>query len=244
MRGAAPLVLLLLAGCGGGHAATRSERRPPPPQAALPSSPATRPPAPQRRWTTARLTGRTALRSAPAGRVVTTIGRRTGFGGRRVMSVLRRRGDWLQVTVPERPNARPGWIPAAAARLGGTDISLRIDRSARTLTVRDGNRVVDRLTVGVGAAAHPTPTGRFAVTDKLRMGGPGTTYGCCALALSGHQPDVPATWDGTDRLAVHGTDAPATIGQAASLGCLHATDRALRRLMREVPIGAPVFVRS
>jgi hypothetical protein len=243
MRRAAPVVLILLAGCGGGHAATRSEQRPPPPRAALPP-PAARPPAPQRRWTTARLTGRTALRSAPSGRVVTAIGRRTGFGGPRVMSVLGRRGDWLQVAVPERPNARPGWIRAAAARLGGTDISLHIDRSARVLEVRDGDRVVDRLKVGVGAAAHPTPTGRFAVTDKLRMGGPGTTYGCCALALSGHQPNVPAAWDGTDRLAVHGTDAPATIGQASSLGCLHATDRALRRLMREVPLGAPVFVRA
>ena len=110
--------------------------------------------------------------------------------------------------------------------------------------MRHGHRVLARVTVGVGALDHPTPTGRFAVTDKLRMGGPGTTYGCCAIALSGHQPNLPTTWNGLDRLAVHGTQSPETIGAAASLGCLHASDRDMRRLMRTVPLGAPVFIRE
>jgi len=161
-----------------------------------------------------------------------------------VVSVLRRRGAWLQVIVPERPNAKPAWMAAARARLGATDVSLHIDRSNRTLTVRDGRRMVQRVTIGVGAPAHPTPTGRFAVTDKLLMGGPGTTYGCCAIALSAHQPDLPSTWNGLDRIAVHGTQSPETIGLAASLGCMHASERDLRRLMRTVPLGAPAFIRA
>ena len=146
--------------------------------------------------------------------------------------------------MPERPNARPGWIPAGRAQLGATDVSLHVDRSNRTLTVREGDRVLRRATIGVGAPDHPTPTGRFAVTDKLKMGGPGTTYGCCAIALSAHQPDLPDTWNGLDRIAVHGTQSPETIGAAASLGCMHASDRDLRRLMRIVPLGAPVFIRD
>ncbi len=196
------------------------------------------------RWATARLSRRVALRSAPGGRAVGGIGPRTEFGGPRVVSVLRRRGAWLKVVVPELPNARPGWIPAGRARLGATDVSLHVDRSARTLTVRAGDRVLQRATIGVGAPAHPTPTGRFAVTDKLKMGGPGTTYGCCALALSAHQPDLPTTWNGLDRIAVHGTQSPETIGVAASLGCMHASERDLRRLMRTVPLGSPVFIRA
>ena len=196
------------------------------------------------RWTTARVLRRAALRAAPGGRTIGKVGRRTQFGGSRVVSVLRRRGAWLEVVVPERPNARPAWIPAARARLGATDVSLSIDRSARTLTVRDGSRAVQRIRIGVGAPAHPTPTGRFAVTDKLEMGGPGTTYGCCAIALSAHQPNLPATWNGLDRIAVHGTQSPETIGVAASLGCMHASEPDLRRLMRTVPLGAPVFIRA
>jgi lipoprotein-anchoring transpeptidase ErfK/SrfK len=82
------------------------------------------------------------------------------------------------------------------------------------------------------------------VTDKLRMGGPGTTYGCCAIALSAHQAQLPQGWTGLDRIAVHGTQSPQTIGAAASLGCMHASDGDLRRLMRIVPVGAPVFVRA
>ena len=262
MRRALLLLLAALAGCGdaapvgggqaaspGGPAGGPSKRAVPAgetaPAPAARSSPAapTAPPL-RRRWATARLSGRVALRSAPSGRAVGRIGPRTEFGGRRVVSVLRRRGAWLKVVVPELPNARPGWIPAVRARVGATDVSLHVDRSARTLTVRAGDRVLQRATIGVGAPAHPTPTGRFAVTDKLKMGGPGTTYGCCALALSAHQPNLPNTWNGLDRIAVHGTQSPETIGVAASLGCMHASERDLRRLMRTVPLGSPVFIRA
>ena len=38
-----------------------------------------------------------------------------------------------------------------------------------------------------GARRHPTPIGRYAVTDRLLTGRSDSPYGCCALALSGHQ---------------------------------------------------------
>jgi len=253
MRRALLVLAAGLAGCGGGppeeaarvddgRVAPVADSRPAAPAPAVPAAAAA--PLVRGRWATARLRRRVALRSAPAGRAVGGIGPRTQFGGPRVVSVLRRRGGWLQVAVPERPNARPGWIPAGRARLGATDVSLHVDRSARTLIVRDRSGVLQRVSIGVGAPGHETPTGRFAVTDKLRMEGPGTTYGCCAIALSAHQPDLPATWDGLDRIAVHGTQSPETIGVAASLGCMHASERDLHRLMRSVPLGAPVFIRA
>ncbi len=247
MRRALLLLVAGLAGCGGGppeEAARVDGGRAAPVSSGSAPEVAAAAPQVRARWATARLSRRVALRSAPGGRAVGGIGPRTEFGGPRVLSVLRKRGAWLQVVVPERPNARPGWIPAGRARLGATDVSLHVDRSARTLTVRDRERVLQRVTIGVGAPGHQTPTGRFAVTDKLRMDGPGTTYGCCAIALSAHQPDLPATWDGLDRIAVHGTQSPETIGVAASLGCMHASERDLHRLMRTVPLGAPVFIRA
>jgi lipoprotein-anchoring transpeptidase ErfK/SrfK len=196
------------------------------------------------RFTTARVVRRVPLRARPGGRVVARIGRRTEFGSPRVLGVTGRRGRWLRVMAAERPNGRTGWIPAAAARLGATDVSLRVDRSRRELTVLRGKRVLRRLPVAVGRPDTPTPTGRFAVTDHLRTNAPDSPYGCCAVALSGHQTKLLPGWPGGDRLAVHGTPQPETIGRPVSLGCMRAAADDLRFLMRTVPLGAPVFVRA
>jgi L,D-transpeptidase catalytic domain len=258
----APLLALALAcGCGGtpdppaepaapvsadGAAAPAATATPEPvAPAATPTpapEPATDPAALPGPWTLARVRRRVALRERPGGARVGSVGRRTEFGSPRIMNVLRRRGGWLEVVAPELPNGRAGWIPAGRADVGATDLSLRIDLSEHRLSVRRDGRTVEQVTVGIGAPDHPTPTGRFAITDKLLMGGAGTTYGCCALALSAHQPHLPQGWSGLDRVAIHGTQSPETIGTASSLGCMHASDRDLRRLLRLVPLGAPVFV--
>jgi lipoprotein-anchoring transpeptidase ErfK/SrfK len=191
---------------------------------------------------TARVLHATVLRAAPGGRRLARLRSRTEFGSPKVVSVLGRNGAWLRVIVPERPNRRPGWIRAAATRPGAVDVSLHVDRSARRLIVRRGDRVLRRVTVAVGRAGTETPTGRFAVTDKLRTGRSDSPYGCCALALSGHQPKLLPGWPGGDRLAIHATPQTDSIGTAASLGCLRAATRDLQALLRIVPLGAPVFV--
>jgi hypothetical protein len=238
MRGAAALAasLALLAGCAGDE--PDGPERPP-----FVPAPAAAEPEPGGRWLTARLTGRTVLRDAPGGRRLARLGTRTEFGSRRVLSVTRRRDGWLAVVTPERPNGRQGWIPERRARLGGTDWSLHVDRAARRLTVRRDGRAVRSFPVAVGRPGTPTPTGRFAVTDKLHPR-PGSPYGCCALALSGHQTKLVPGWPGGDRLAIHATPQEETVGTRASLGCLRARERDVRRLMRTVPVGTPVFVRA
>jgi hypothetical protein len=197
---------------------------------------------PQGRWLTARVTAPVRLRATPGGRRLERLRPRTEFGSPKVLGVLRRRAGWVKVLAPERPNHRPGWVPAARVRLGGVDVSVHVDRSERQLTVRRGRRVLRRLPVAVGRPGTETPAGRFAVTDKLRTGRPDSPYGCCALALSGHQPKLLPGWPGGDRLAVHATPQPETVGRAASLGCLRARTRDMQALLRIVPLGAPVFV--
>ena len=51
--------------------------------------------------------------------------------------------------------------------------------------LRRNGRAVHRLTVAIGRPGSETPTGRFAVTDKLAGSQLGPYYGCCILALSG-----------------------------------------------------------
>jgi lipoprotein-anchoring transpeptidase ErfK/SrfK len=185
---------------------------------------------------------RTTLRERPGGRVLARIGRRTEFGSPRVVAVTRRRDGWLRVTVSELDNGEHGWIRASAARLGSTNVWIRVDRSERRLTLRRGDRVLRRMPVAVGRPGTETPLGRYAVTDLLLTRNPDSPYGCCAVALSGHQTKLLPGWPGGDRLAVHATPNPETVGRAASLGCMRAYDRDIRVLMRRVPLGAPVVV--
>jgi lipoprotein-anchoring transpeptidase ErfK/SrfK len=238
MKWAPVMLAAVLAGCGGAAPDRRSE---PPPF--TPMKEAAGAAAPNGRWLTARLRAPTTLRARPDGRALHRLGVRTEFGSRRVLSVTARRAGWLAVVAPERPNGRVGWIPEGRARLGGTDWSIVVDRSARRLTLRRDRRAVRSFPVAVGRPGTPTPTGRFAITDKLHPAA-GSPYGCCALALTGHQTKLVAGWPGGDRLAIHATPQEATVGHAASLGCMRARTRDVRRLMRTVPAGTPVFVRA
>jgi lipoprotein-anchoring transpeptidase ErfK/SrfK len=191
--------------------------------------------------------GRTVVvRSRPGGSVVARVGARTEFGSRTALAVAATRGRWLGVITTHLPNGRLGWVdPAEGAFTSSrTRVSITIDISARRLVVRRGGRVVRRVPVAVGRPTSPTPTGRFAVTDKLSGPRYSTEYGCCILALTGHQPNLPAGWRGGDRIAVHGTSDPGSIGAAASAGCPRAGDADMRFLLRTVPLGAQVVVRA
>jgi hypothetical protein len=180
----------------------------------------------------------------PGGSALATVGATTMFGSARVLSVVGRDGRWLHVATADLPSGRDGWIDAGASgvTLASTRVSIVIRLGARTLELRRDRRVVRRFTVGIGAPSSPTPTGRFAVTDKLRGGAYSPAYGCCILALSARQTHLPAGWTGGDRIAIHGTNAPATIGRALSTGCVHADDAELRYLMARVPLGTPVRI--
>jgi lipoprotein-anchoring transpeptidase ErfK/SrfK len=99
------------------------------------------------------------------------------------------------------------------------------------------------MLVGVGRAGSETPTGRYAVTDKLPGPAYSSSYGCCILALSATQPNLPSGWTGGNRIAIHGTPSASDFGRAISAGCLHARDSDLRYLMRSLPLGTPVVIR-
>jgi hypothetical protein len=187
-----------------------------------------------------------ALHSRPFGPVVARVGARTPFGSPRALGVVAtRRGRWLAVTEAGIRNNRSVWVDARAGglRYERTRLELDIDLSSRTLLLRRGETVIRRASIGVGRAGSPTPTGRFAVTDKLNGPAYSAAYGCCILALSAIQPNLPAGWSGGNRVAIHGTLSSSDFGRAVSAGCVHARDTDLRFLMRTVPLGTPVVIR-
>ncbi len=187
-----------------------------------------------------------ALRNRPFGRVVARVGSRTEFGSPRALGVVaKRHGRWLGVTEAGVGNNRVVWVDAKSGglRYALTRLELDVDLSARTLVVRRNGAVVRRLSIGVGRTGSPTPTGIFAVTDKLNGASYSAAYGCCILALSATQPNLPAGWTGGNRIAIHGTLSASDFGRAVSAGCVHASGSDLHYLMRVVPLGTPVVIR-
>ena len=185
------------------------------------------------------------LHSRPGGPVVTRLAPKTEFDSPTVLPVVRRRGGWLGVLTTKLPNGRIGWISANAA-LVPYRTRFRIDASLRRreVVVRRGARVLMRFPIAIGGSSTPTPTGRFAVTDKLLTNDPSSPYGCCILALNATQPHTPQGWGGGDRVAIHATNLPESIGTAVSLGCMRAPTEAVRRAVRIVPLGTIVTVRA
>jgi lipoprotein-anchoring transpeptidase ErfK/SrfK len=190
------------------------------------------------------LSRRTAVRAAPraGARRLAALRLHTEWGSPTVLATSGRRGGWLRVIATDLPNGRRGWIPLSAVQLVPNPWRVRADLSSRTVTVYRHGRAVRRFHVAVGRPSTPTPTGRFAVTDKLNMSG-NPAYGCCAMALSGHQTRIASGWSGGDRLAIHGTHLVSSIGTAASFGCLRALDQNARWLMNHVYLGTIVEIR-
>jgi L,D-transpeptidase-like protein len=188
-----------------------------------------------------------AVHGRPFGRVIERLGRHTPFGSWRALAIVRVRDDrWLGVTDPDLGNHRLGWIDARAGgfRYASTRLELEVDLSRRTIVVRRGSDVLRRMLVGIGRPGSPTPTGYYAVTDKLSGASYSAYYGCCILALSATQPNLPSGWTGGNRVAIHGTPNAGDFGHAVSAGCLHARDADLQYLMRVVALGTPVIINA
>ena len=181
--------------------------------------------------------------TAPGGPTIDRLSSPDQFGQPTVLGVIARRGAWAAVSDPDLGNRRLGWIHLAgrAVTRSSTYWSVQVRRGARTALISYLGRVVRRVRVGAGAPDSPTPLGRYSITDKLPGARYSPVYGCCILALSAVQPQLPAGWRGGNRVAIHGT-APGIPTTSASAGCVHASPADLRFMMAELPAGTPVTV--
>jgi lipoprotein-anchoring transpeptidase ErfK/SrfK len=186
----------------------------------------------------------TAIRLSPGGEVLARINTRTEFGSPQALWVRQQQPGWLAVVSPLAGNGRIGWIPRSAASLSAVSWELRVSLSARRLTVIDQGRVLKRYVIAIGSPAAPTPSGRFAVTDRLLTGDPAGPYGCCILALSAHSPHAIQGWTGGDRIAIHSTPDTSSIGEPVSHGCMRVTMDEGRWLLAHIPLGTPTLINS
>jgi lipoprotein-anchoring transpeptidase ErfK/SrfK len=192
-----------------------------------------------------RLAGATEARMGPdpTAQVVTTLPARTELGSVTTLLVLDARDGWLQVLLPIRPNGTTGWVRADAGTLRTTTRRIDVDLSARTLTLLDGDEVVLSSPVAIGAPDTPTPVGVFSVTDLVDTGDPDGDYGPSAVGVSGHSDELTEFAGGDGQVGIHGTNQPASIGQAVSHGCIRLPNDVVVELIELVSLGTPVTIR-
>jgi L,D-transpeptidase catalytic domain len=187
------------------------------------------------------LHGSVVLRARPGGKAVLRVGPRGPLGGPLVLGVVGVRGRWVKVTAEALPSGHFAWAEF------GRDVAvhpiqwtLRASLSRRVLDVLRDGRIVRTMRVGIGAPSSPTPVGHFAVAEKLT--GPfGPAFGPRIIVLTAQQARLPAGWNRSITYYV-GIHAGSGRGSAVSAGCLHATDAAMRYLMRTVPLGTAVQI--
>jgi hypothetical protein len=152
-----------------------------------------------------------------------------------------RKGTWGRVELPYRWPRRDAWIPLGGMPRETTWASVKVDVSDHRVTVWKMGRVLLRTAGATGTSGSPTPPGEYFVTDRVPFPA-GSALGSFAFGISGIQPRLPAGWSGGDQLAIHGTNAPWSIGTSASAGCVRVSEATLDRLKPLLRLGTPVVI--
>jgi hypothetical protein len=179
------------------------------------------------------------VRSAPLGLVPLTT---PITEGRTVLPVLARRGHWLKVRLPGRPNGHTGWIKRGATIRFETIWHIVVVRSRRQVTVYRAGRAVRVFKAIVGKPSTPTPSGEFFVEESiaLRAGDVGAPF---ALALSARSNVLQEFDGGPGQIALHGlANVGGVLGTAVSHGCIRLADDTMRWLAARIVPGVPVTI--
>lgn len=141
---------------------------------------------------------------------------------------------------PDLPPIRPIFPEVAVER------RVVIKLNQRRVYVYEGDRLKKSYPVAVGRAGWETPTGQFQVIGMVSN--PGWTNPFTREVLP-PGPDNPlgerwiAFWtDGRNAIGFHGTPDRASVGTAASHGCVRMFNEDIRELYEIVAVGTPVMV--
>ena len=151
--------------------------------------------------------------------------------------------SWYLVQIPKRPNGVTAWVPAAQVDVAKVTTRIVVDLSEKRVTLYKGGRKVLSSTAAIGAPATPTPTGHFYVNQRLIPTDKGGPFGPGAVGISAFS-NVLTGWTQGGPIAIHGTNAPWSIGKAVSNGCIRIPNPVLRKLFDQALSGTPVLIRS
>src|ERR1700746_1539801 len=113
----------------------------------------------------------------------------------------------------------------------------------RRLAVVENGAVIKVFAVAVGASVTPTPTGSFGIVSRLSDP---TYYHAGVVIPAGKDNPLGPRWVGLSKqgYGIHGTNAPGSIGKAASHGCIRLRNRDVVEFATLVNVGDTVEIRS
>lgn len=113
----------------------------------------------------------------------------------------------------------------------------------RKLALIDDGKVIGIFPVAVGKESTPSPEGTFVI--KTRLANP-TYYHKGNAVAPGPKNPLGSRWMGLSEkgYGIHGTNAPRSIGKAASHGCIRMAKKDLEELFPLVKVGDTVQIRG
>jgi len=129
-------------------------------------------------------------------------------------------------------------------------VYLTVDRSTFQLKLWEGLKLSKTYTIAVGAAGFETPTGEYSIANKAvdpTWSVPDSDWAgdLAGKLVPGGAADNPlkARWLGIyDGAGIHGTDDTASLGSAASHGCVRMAVSDVIELYDQVPVGTPIYI--
>jgi|SRR5579862_5602414 len=111
----------------------------------------------------------------------------------------------------------------------------------RKLAVTEDGRIVKVYAVAVGASVSPSPTGTLKIINKVSNP---TYYHAGRVVRPGKSNPLGDRWMGLSAMGygIHGTNAPNSIGKAASHGCIRMGKQDVEDLFKLVRVGDVVEI--
>ncbi len=127
---------------------------------------------------------------------------------------------------------------------------LVVDRSSFTLSLYESLELTKEYTVAIGAAGFDTPVGEYAIQNKAvdpAWNVPDSDWAgdLAGTVVPGGSPENPLKerWMGIfDGAGIHGTDDVASLGSAASHGCVRMAVPDVVELYDQVDVGTPIYI--
>lgn len=140
--------------------------------------------------------------------------------------------------------AIPCWAQSPVSSDGGQlSRVVLVSLVDRKLAVIDNGVVIATFQVAVGAKVSPSPTGEFTIVSLVTNP---TYYHRGTVIPTGKDNPVGTRWVGLTLkgYGIHGTNAPGSIGRAASHGCIRLRNRDMERLFTMLRVGDRVQIRG
>ncbi len=131
----------------------------------------------------------------------------------------------------------------AAVKVAESKREVIVSVADRKLALLEDGEVVKIYSVAVGAPVSPSPTGEFKIITRVVNP---TYYHEGKVVAAGKANPVGSRWIGLSQkgYGIHGTNAPRSIGKAASHGCIRMAKVDLEELFDMLRPGDAVSIRA